>query len=245
MFSTIRKMDLLIAVYIFCIAASEFLGAKTFPLFQIGDMKFNGSVSIFLVVFIFTINDIVIEVFGKERAQSIIKTGLIVIFLILIYSLFAISLPPSSRFAASESAYDEVFARTARISAASLIAFASSLFLDVQVFARLRARLGDKSLWLRNNLSNFSAQLVDTVVFMVVAFYAINDSFSSNAAFLFSLILPYWILKCGISVIETPLVYAGVKWLRTEKETTANFTSETVSKSVSKNRNKPHHAKSK
>ncbi len=35
--------------------------------------------------------------------------------------------------------------------------------------------------------------------------------------FLFSLILPYWLLKYSMSIIETPLVYLGVMWLREEK----------------------------
>ena len=77
--------------------------------------------------------------------------------------------------------------------------------------------MGKKALWFRNNVSNFSAQLIDTTVFMTLAFYALGDSFSENTAFLLSLIIPYWLLKCFMSVIETPLVYLGVKWLKNEK----------------------------
>ena len=104
-----------------------------------------------------------------------------------------------------------------RIAAASLIAFSLSEFLDVLVFVKIRKMLGKSKLWFRTNASNFTSQLIDTVVFMTLAFYALDRSFDSNVAFLFSLILPYWLLKCFMSIIETPLVYIGVKWLKSDK----------------------------
>lgn len=92
-----KKFDLLVAVYIFCIAFSEFMGAKTFPLLS-SPIKLNASVAIFTIPLIFTINDIITEVFGKERARSVVRSGLVVIALILIFSLLATHLPPSKRF---------------------------------------------------------------------------------------------------------------------------------------------------
>ena len=53
---------------------------------------------------------------------------------------------------------------------------------------------------------------------MFLAFYAFDKPFAGNITFLWSLILPYWLLKCFMSIIETPLVYIGVKWLKSEKK---------------------------
>lgn len=211
-------MDLLVSLYIFCIAVAELMGGKTFPLGKVFGYQLNASVAIFVIPLLFTINDVITEVYGKERTRSIIRSGLLIIFLILILSIFFTQLPPSGRFKASESAYDAIFGVSARIAAASLVAFALAEFLDVYVFARVRKALGAKKLWLRNNASNFIAQFVDTVVFMTLAFYALNNNFSSNVSFLTSLIIPYWLLKCFMSVIETPFVYLGVKWLRDDKK---------------------------
>ena len=55
----IAKFDLLVAVYIFCIAAAELMGAKTFPLFKIFDYQLNASVAILVLPLIFTINDMI------------------------------------------------------------------------------------------------------------------------------------------------------------------------------------------
>ena len=123
-------------------------------------------------------------------------------------------IPASSRFASPEAAYDKVFGLSARFSLASLIAFISSDFMDVYIFAKMRKSLGKKGLWLRVNVSNFISQFIDTVVFMVLAFWALDMSFMSNFSFILGLLIPYWIIKCLISVVETPLVYVGVKWLR-------------------------------
>lgn len=213
----IEKFDLLVSIYIFCIAVSELMGGKTFPLAKIFGYQLNANVAIFVLPLIFTINDVITEVFGKERTRSVIRSGLIVIGLILFASVLFVNLPPSSRFVRSENAYDVIFGLSARIAAASLIAFALAEFLDVYIFAKIRQVLGKKALWLRNNTSNFISQFVDTTVFMTLAFYAIERDFNSNLIFLISLIIPYWLLKCFMSVIETPLVYIGVRWLKTSK----------------------------
>ncbi len=210
----IEKFDLLVSIYIFCIAVAELMGAKTFPLAKIFGYQLNASVAIFVLPLIFTINDVITEVFGKERTRSVIRSGLFVIFLILIFSLIATNLPPSLRFEKTEGAYDIIFGLSARIAAASLTAFTLAEFLDVFIFAKIRQRFGKKALWFRNNASNFVSQFVDTFVFMFLAFYAFDKPFDNNVGFLFSLILPYWLLKCFMSVIETPFVYLGVRWLR-------------------------------
>lgn len=210
----INKLDLAISVYIFCICVSELMGGKTFALVNILGYQLNASVAIFTLPLIFTINDVITEVYGKERTRSIIRSGLIVIALILIFSLLATHLPPSKRFEVSESAYDLIFKTSARIAFASLTAFALAEFLDVFIFAAIRQRLGKSKLWLRNNASNFLAQFIDTLVFMTLAFWAFDKGFLNNINFLWSLILPYWLLKCFMSIIETPFVYLGVKWLK-------------------------------
>ena len=91
---TIHKFDLLIALYIFCIAVSELMGAKTFPLLQTQWLDLNTSVAIFTDPLVFTINDVITEVYGKERTRSIIRSGLVIVGLIMIFSLLATALPP-------------------------------------------------------------------------------------------------------------------------------------------------------
>jgi uncharacterized integral membrane protein (TIGR00697 family) len=210
----IRKIDLISSIYIFCIVAAELMGGKTFDIARIGNFNLSGSVAIFLLPITFAINDIIIEAKGKARAQSLVRSGIIVVFLLILYSFLAVSLPPTARFATTEATYDTIFRISIRFSFASLAAFATSEFLDVAIFARLRELLGRKNLWLRTNISNIISQFVDTSVFILLAFYTIDKPVAQNALFVFGLILPYWLLKCLMSIIETPLVYIGAKWLK-------------------------------
>ncbi len=217
MFS-VKKFDLLISFYIVCIAISELMGGKTFPLATLFGYQLNASVAILVIPLVYGINDVITEVYGKTRARSVVRSGLLIVLFILFFSLIATKLPPSSRFKSTESAYEIIFGLSARISAASLTAFALGEFLDVLLFAKLRQSFGKKYLWLRTNISNFVSQFIDTFVFMTLAFYAFDKSLSNNVMFLWSIILPYWLLKCFMSIIETPFVYVGVKWLKNEKE---------------------------
>jgi queuosine precursor transporter len=212
----IQKLDLLVSFYIFCIVVTELMGAKSFPLAHVGGFHLNASIAIFFFPFVYLINDIIIEVFGKDKAKSIVRSSWIMVALLFVFTMFATALPPSTRFMPKEAAFDVIFSQSARISAASLTAILIADLLDIYVFSYLRKKLGKKSLWLRSNASNIIAQFVDTTTFMVLAFYAVDKSLGDNAAFLVSIILPYWGVKCAMSIIETPLVYLGVRWLKSD-----------------------------
>jgi len=203
----IQKMDFLLALYIASIVSAELLGSKVFTIFGI-----NASVAIFAWPITFSVNDIVTEVYGKDRARSFIQTGFIILVCLFCYTFLATLLPPAKRFEMSNEFYVNVFRSSLRIIIASLTAFWLSERLDVVLFSRIKERFGKKNLWFRNNLSNFISQFIDTSLFMMFAFYV-----PGNFGFIISLIIPYWLLKCGFSIIETPFTYLGVSWLKNEK----------------------------
>lgn len=203
-----QPLDLLLALYITTIIAAELMGSKIVTLFGV-----NASVALFLLPITFTINDVVVEVYGKKRAISFVQSGFVMLVFLLFFNILALALPPAARFEATNPAYQQIFGKSLRIILASLTAFWLAERLDVLVFTKIRQRLGTSKLWLRNNLSNFISQLIDTVVFMFLAFYQ-----PGNFWFILSLIWPYWLLKCSMSVLETPLSYLGVKWLRAGKQ---------------------------
>ena len=208
------RADFLVAIYVFCIVTAETLGSKSFPLFKIFGFNLTGAVGMFLIPWIFSINDIFVEVFGFKRAKNLAKISITIVFLLVLLSAFAIVLPPSNRFLALNDSYRQIFSQSIRISIASLIAMAVSNFADINIFYRLKQRLQKYGLWFRNNLSNHLALLLDTVVFMTIAFYSLEKSFSSNLNFLLGIIIPYWLLKAFMSSFSTPFVYLGIKWLK-------------------------------
>jgi uncharacterized integral membrane protein (TIGR00697 family) len=201
------KLDLLLALYITCIVAAELMGAKTFPLLWL-----NASVAIFTLPITFIINDVVTEVEGRARALNFMRSAFTVLLFLAAFNVLAISLPPSTRAAAFEPAYQAIFSKSLRMTLASLTAFFVAQQLDIFVFSKLRARLQHAGLWLRSNVSNILSMFADTVLFMFLAFFE-----PGNAAFVWSLVIPYWGLKCFFSMVETPLTYLAIRWLRNSK----------------------------
>lgn len=201
------KLDLLLALYITCVVAAELMGAKTFPFLWL-----NASVAIFTLPITFIINDVVTEVEGKSRAINFMRSTFLILIFLALFNILAISLPPSNRAAAFEPAYQEIFGKSLRITLASLAAFFMAERLDIYIFSKIRARFKDSGLWLRSNASNIVSMFFDTSIFLFLAFYE-----PGSAAFVWSLILPYWGLKCLFSMVETPVTYLAVNWLKKSK----------------------------
>ena len=81
-----------------------------------------------------------------------------------------------------------------------------SQYLSSGLFSKLRNATNGRFLWLRNNLSTAISQLIDSVIFIAIAFYGVMP--------LFELILGQWVIKLVIAALDTPLVYAGVAYFR-------------------------------
>lgn len=217
MFETVqqRKVALLLGLFIFALSAVNLLGTKITTIFGI-----SVSVGIFAYPLTFMITDIVGEVYGKKVSRQFLFIGVISLIVLFAYTALAVALPPAARFA-DQAAYETIFSNSLRFIAASIIAFAVSQAHDIITFAALKKRTEGKLLWFRNNLSTFLSQGIDTFLFMFIAFY--NTSPRMTAGFVTELALTYWGLKILFAFIDTPLVYAGVRWLRAgmKEESTA------------------------
>jgi uncharacterized integral membrane protein (TIGR00697 family) len=219
--NTIHKFDLLVALYVFGIMVVELMGAKTFHVATLGTFNLTASVAIFVMPLLFTSIDVIIEVYGKQRARSIVWAGLLIVLFQVLTALFFTHLAPSAHYVASSDAYNTVFGTSIRFGLASIAAFAVSEILDIAVFSKLRQQMQGRALWLRNNAANFSSQLVDSVVWTSIAFYSFGMSFGGNFSFIAGIVVPYYLVRCAMSVAETPLVYLGVRWLKKQPQSNA------------------------
>lgn len=217
------KLITLTALYIFCVLMTETLGVKTSPIghislhfWPINIPQLKVSMAIFFIPFIYSINDVVAQVWGYKTARSIYRISLFTIVGLAFFSWVSTSLPPSMIFMDKEAAFDTIFGQALRFSLASITAFAVSDILDVIIFCKLRDRLHWKWLWFSTNVSNIISQGIDGALFVYLAMYVPGDiSFwAGNHAFMWGVILPYWVFRSCMSIIATPLVYAGVKWAK-------------------------------
>jgi len=182
------------------------LGGKIVGLFGV-----SVSVGIFMMPLTFLITDIVAEVYGRKMAQKFLIAGLFTLGVLLVYTATFVILEPHERYSFNEE-YRTIFGASLRIIIASITAFAISQFHDIWAFEFWKAKTKGKALWLRNNASTVVSQAVDTLVFMFIAFYQITSQF--DTWFIIQLAIPFYLFKVAFAMLDTPLVYAGVRWLR-------------------------------
>src|SRR3989338_4731707 len=199
------KLVALISVFSALLIGMNLLGGKIVNVFGVA-----ASVAVFMVPITFAITDITTELYGRSFSRRLTLAGMIAILVLMAYSLIFVALEPNVRFAQND-AYREVFGTSLRIMLASIVAFSIAQLQDIFIFELIRNLTRGKYLWLRTNLSTFASELVDTTVFMFIAFYLITPKF--DALFVIKMIIPYLLLKIAFAILITPLVYAGVRVL--------------------------------
>ncbi|WP_144461156.1 queuosine precursor transporter [Siminovitchia fortis] len=166
--------------------------------------------AVIVYVFTYPITDTITEVYGKNAARKTVMTGLITQFLAIIFIYVTMKLPPAP-FYENQAAFETIFSAGFRVTLASLLSFLISQNLDVTVFHRLKKRHGEKKLWIRNNASTMISQLVDTTIFITIAFYG-----TMPFGALIGLILSQYSFKFVVAILDTPLVYLLVTICRRE-----------------------------
>ena len=212
------KLNILLGVFVGLLVGMTLLGGKITTLFGV-----SVSVAIFMVPLTFLITDIVADVYGKKISQQFIIAGVITLIMVLLYTALFVWLEPHERFAENNGAYITIFKGSLRIIVASIIAFILAQFHDIWAFHFWKKKTKGKALWLRNNLSTFVSQAIDTFVFMMIAFYHVTPKFTFG--FILELAVVYYLFKIVFAIIDTPLVYLGVWWLKKGQKQLQNKTS--------------------
>ncbi len=153
----------------------------------------------------FVCTDVVNEIWGRKTANQVVLSG----FGALIVSLVLIQLAlswPAAPFWNDQEAFATTLGATPRIILGSLTAYLVSQLHDVWSFDFWKRRTSGKHLWLRNNVSTLVSQLLDSVLFISIAFYGQLP--------IFPLILGQWLVKLVIAALDTAVVYFLVWFIR-------------------------------
>ncbi|ALC88593.1 transporter [Bacillus sp. FJAT-18017] len=176
-------------------------------LFSIGSWAILPA-AVIVYVFTYPIIDVIVEVYGKKAGQRTVQAGLITQILALVFISITVALPAAPVFTEQQS-FETILNGSFRVIIASLISYAISQNLDVFVFNKLKNRHGQKKLWLRNNAAVMLSQLVDTTIFIAIAFYG-----TVPVAILGTMIVTQYVFKFFASIAITPLVYFLVSLIR-------------------------------
>lgn len=154
----------------------------------------------------FPITDAISEVWGRKRANALVLAGFVTSLVAAVMVRLAIWMP-SAPFWTLQEAFQEILSSNFRIVAASMTAYLISQFHDVWAFSFWKKMTGGRHLWLRNNASTAVSQLLDTVIFITLAFWGVWPS-------ILPVIIGQFTVKILIALADTPLVYLLVGWLR-------------------------------
>lgn len=201
-----KKELILYALFLTSMVLVNTIGTKIIELFHI-----RVSVGIFFMPILFLVTDIIGEVKGKKEALFFVKISTIMLIFLFVMVAICVAIPPHSSYHLQKE-YSTIFGSTLRMTLASLISFTISQNIDILIFSAIKKITQEKHLWIRNNISTFTSQLLDTTIFMFVAFYQISPKFDTS--FIISLIIPYWLFKIIFALLDTPFCYLGVKWLK-------------------------------
>lgn len=151
---------------------------------------------------IFLATYFLIERYGKREGLRSIWIGILgVIFFsaLLQISLLYTSTPTTESLSA---ALREAFAPLSRVALASLIGYTVSQAFNVFLFLKLKQQFINGRLWLRANLANAGAQLVDSAIFFSIAFSGIVSTEN-----IVEIIVTGFVIKVLFMMIAAPLLY--------------------------------------
>ncbi len=200
-----RKILICLTLYLSSLFAANTLGIKLMP-FLFGT---HLSVAVFCFPIVFIMTDVIGEVYGKKMAKNFVYAGIFSILIFLLYSAISIVVPWAGAGMWAHDGYNLIFGISVRFSIASLVAYAIGEYQDVLSFFFFKKNIGSKYFWLRSNLSNVWSQLLDSAIFMFIAYLGVLP-----VKTILLIIIPWWIYKVVMGFLYTPLSYLGIRLLR-------------------------------
>jgi len=184
---------------------------KTITLFG---MEATGGNVLYGAIFLST--DILSEYYGKETARKGVYIGLGATLFYLVMSQFMLAYKASPNDWGPAAGMDSIFSFAPGIVLASVIAYLISQLHDVWAFHFWKDKFEGRMLWVRNNLSTLTSQLIDSLTFAILAFSVFPRLFMDPENILpmsvvWQIVITTYLLKLLVAFIDTPFIYLSQK----------------------------------
>lgn len=165
--------------------------------------------------FTFLATDLICELYGKRRAQSIVWVGFGMNVFMLSLMWLGHRLPDAAGVSGAAATFDTVYAFMKPNVVASMVAYLVAQSVDVSLFHFWRRVTGGRHLWLRNNGSTMPSQIVDTALITSILYASggLGPAIDSVDK-LVPLMVSSYSFKLVFAALDTPLFYLGVYALR-------------------------------
>tara|TARA_B100000614_G_C14516561_1_gene480791 strand:- start:16 stop:720 length:705 start_codon:yes stop_codon:yes gene_type:complete len=203
------------SIFITALVVSNLIFQKFFSWypfnFEVFGIKlFELSVGVLPYPITFLITDIISEIFGKRKANQVVVMGILASIFSIGLLLLGDVLPASSSSPIDDKTFNLVFSASPLAVLASMSAYLIAQFLDIRIYHFWKQLTQGKYLWLRNNFSTFSSQIIDSTT--VIALLCIFDILAWDL--FLGLVLSSITFKIVVAVIDTPLLYILVGLIR-------------------------------
>jgi queuosine precursor transporter len=227
---------------VFIVLAGFFLCAMTLlnvvgitRFIQLGPMALAVGVLPYPLTFLCT--DLISELYGRRRANFVVWVGFVLNFFILgvlwlghaipavspenqppwqvIQIAEDIALPNGEVISGSVELFHLLYACTSGAVFASMMAYIAAQFCDVQLFHFFKRLTRGKHLWLRNNFSTLTSQMVDSFMVITVTFGATFLAGGISLAAMLVLMGSNYLFKMFVALADTlPFYYLTGKLRR-------------------------------
>ena len=207
---------ILAALFIASLVTSNLIFQKFFywhpiDLEVFGSKLFEVSVGLLPYPITFLITDILSEIYGRKKANLVVIAGIFASFFSLAIIYVSKEAPATSWSPVNDTTFTKVFGATPLAVLASMMAYLTAQFIDIRIYHFWKKLTRGNHLWLRNNFSTFSSQIVDTltVLLLLCSFGIISwDNF-------LGLLISGVLFKILIAALDTPILYLIIYGFRT------------------------------
>ncbi len=194
------------AVFITSLITANIIAVKMVTIFG---LILPAGVIIFPVSYIF--GDILTEVYGYGQARRVIWLGF-GCNLLAVLAIKSAQIIPGAGFWDAQAAYERILGFTPRLLLASFAAYLAGEFANSFVLAKLKIMTKGRKLWLRTIGSTVVGQGLDSLIFIIVAFWGVIP-----AAGILAAILNQWLFKTFYEAAATPVTYLIVNFLKNKE----------------------------
>ncbi len=162
---------------------------------------------------IFFATDLLSEKYGRMQANRAVIIGFAVSVIAVLMLSIALEFQPTTdpETAAMSNDIQNAFATnlnfTPRFVFGSLLAYLISQTFDVWFFHFIKKRTHGHHLWLRNNLSTMSSQIIDTLIYSLVVWWGVVELSTA-----IQLGIVKYGFKLAIAAFDTPFIYWARSW---------------------------------
>lgn len=208
-----RYFDLILGFFVTVLLISNILSVKAvrLPIPLIGiHLSFDGGTILFPLSYIFA--DILTEVYGYERSRRVIWTGFAGLVLMAV-TIWLVGIIPADPDWTLQGPYQDLLMTAPRIALASIIAYFVGEFSNSYIVSRLKIRTKGKYLWVRTIGSTLVGQLLDSCLFVWIAFGGVWET-----SLVVRVLISNYLFKTGYEILVTPLTYIVTNWLKQRED---------------------------